>query len=349
MNLMKKLLLNKLFLTGFVIISGLFLVSIFYFIVFKDHIPTTSLLFAADGKPLPAPYSFKKFPPFGTDGFGRHLLIVMIVGTKYTIAAALIITFLRVFPSIIFGLILHFYFNKLERPIKSMVDSLNYFPMTLLAYLLLNVILIQDVSMILVDGALVEGAQPLPYWHRVVLFIIILASLFVPTNSVLIANEVKIIMNKEFIECSRVLGATNWRIVSKHIKPFLVPQIAIIFIRDFIQSLILMSHLAVLGLFIGGYYFREDLFGQTQKVSLSNEWAGLLGMWWEFLWTTYPWISFIPILFITILILSAKGMMEGLKVELALMDNLRETPLKKENLLLPENLAPFERIRNYSK
>jgi peptide/nickel transport system permease protein len=346
---MKKLMLNKLFLTGFILISSLFLISIFYFIVFKDHIPTTALLFGADGKPLPAPYSYKIVPPFGTDRFARDLLIVMIVGTKYTIAAALIITFLRVFPSIWFGLILHFYFNKLERPIKSIVDSLNYFPMTLFAFLLLTVILRQGVSMEFVNGAMIEGSQPLPYWDRVVMFIVVLAALFVPTNSVLIANEVKVIMNKEFIECSRVLGASNWRIVAKHIKPFLIPQIAIIFIRDFIQSLILMSHLAVLGLFVGGYYFREDLFGMTQKASLSNEWAGLLGMWWEFLWTSYPWISFIPIIFITILILSAKGMMEGLKMELANMDKLREPTLKREDIQILNNVSPFDRIQTFSK
>lgn len=334
-----------MFITGFIIISGMFLVSIFYFLIFNDRIPTSPLLYDSGGKPLPAPYSFKNVPPFGTDNFGRDLFIVMLVGAKYTIAAALIVTFLRVFPSIWIGLLIHFFLQKFERPIKSIADALNYFPMTLFAFFLLNVILIQEMHVYNIDGVFVNGPEPFSYWGRIILYLILLASLFVPTNSILIGNEVKAIYKKEFIESSRTLGASNWRIVTKHIKPFLVPQLAIIFLRDFIQTLLLMSHLAVLGLFLGGYTIRGDLFGQTTILSNSNEWAGLLGMWWDFLWTSYPWISFIPILFLSILILCAKGMMEGLNSVLTAADNMREPSGKRmeEEVIKSDNL--FERVK----
>jgi peptide/nickel transport system permease protein len=347
MYIMKRLFLNKLFLTGFIIITAMFLVSILYFVIFNDRIPSTPLLYDSGGKPLPAPYSLKIFPPFGTDNFGRDLFIVMIVGTKYTIAAALIITFLRVFPSIWIGLFIHFFLQKIERPLKSIVDALNYFPITLLAFLLLNVILVQEVMIYNIDGVLVNGPDPLPYWNRVVLFLVVLALLFIPTNSILIANEVKAIYKNEFIESSRTLGASNWRIVTKHIKPFLVPQLAIIFLRDFIQTLILMSHIAVLGLFIGGFTRKDDLFGQPDKLSNSNEWSGLLGMWWDFLWTSYPWIAFIPIIFLSILILSAKGMMEGLTNVLTAVDRLREPTEKRIETGFIKSNNPFQRVKLY--
>jgi peptide/nickel transport system permease protein len=347
MYIMKRLFLNKLFLTGFIIITAMFLVSILYFVIFNDRIPSTPLLYDSGGKPLPAPYSLKIFPPFGTDNFGRDLFIVMIVGTKYTIAAALIITFLRVFPSIWIGLFIHFFLQKIERPLKSIVDALNYFPTTLLAFLLLNVILVQEVMIYNIDGVLVNGPDPLPYWNRVVLFLVVLALLFIPTNSILIANEVKAIYKNEFIESSRTLGASNWRIVTKHIKPFLVPQLAIIFLRDFIQTLILMSHIAVLGLFIGGFTRKDDLFGQPDKLSNSNEWSGLLGMWWDFLWTSYPWIAFIPIIFLSILILSAKGMMEGLTNVLTAVDRLREPTEKRIETGFIKSNNPFQRVKLY--
>jgi peptide/nickel transport system permease protein len=347
MYIMKRLFLNKLFLTGFIIITAMFLVSILYFVIFNDRIPSTPLLYDSGGKPLPAPYSLKIFPPFGTDNFGRDLFIVMIVGTKYTIAAALIITFLRVFPSIWIGLFIHFFLQKIERPLKSIVDALNYFPITLLAFLLLNVILVQEVMIYNIDGVLVNGPDPLPYWNRVVLFLVVLALLFIPTNSILIANEVKAIYKNEFIESSRTLGASNWRIVTKHIKPFLVPQLAIIFLRDFIQTLILMSHIAVLGLFIGGFTRKDDLFGQPDKLSNSNEWSGLLGMWWNFLWTSYPWIAFIPIIFLSILILSAKGMMEGLTNVLTAVDRLREPTEKRIETGFIKSNNPFQRVKLY--
>ncbi|WP_075619580.1 ABC transporter permease [Paenisporosarcina indica] len=345
MYILKQLFLNKLFLTGFIIISGLFLSSILYFLLFNDRIPTSPLLYDSGGKPLPAPYSFETVPPFGTDNFGRDLSIVMLVGTKYTIAAALIVTFLRVFPSIWIGLFIHFFLQKFERPIKSIADALNYFPMTLFAFLLLNVVLVQEVTSFVVDGVQVKGPEPLSYWNRILIYLMLLASLFIPTNSILIGNEVKAIYKKEFIEISRTLGASNWRIVTKHIKPFLVPQLAIIFLRDFIQTLLLMSHLAVLGLFLGGYTRRDDLFGQTNMLSNSNEWAGLLGMWWKFLWTSYPWISFIPIIFLSILILSAKGMMEGLNSVLMAADNMREPAEKRKVNEVIKSNNPFQRVK----
>jgi len=342
---MKSLLLNKMFLSGFIIISGMFLASILYFFIFNDRIPTSPLLYDGNGKPLPAPYSFETVPPFGTDNFGRYLFIVMLVGAKYTIAAAIIITFLRVFPSIWIGLFIHFFLQKFERPIKSIADALNYFPMTLFAFFLLNVILIQEFRVYYIDGVSVNGLEPFSYSVRIILYLVLLASLFIPTNSILIGNEVKAIYNKEFIESSRTLGASNWRIVTKHIKPFLVPQLAVIFLRDFIQTLLLMSHLAVLGIFLGGYTRKDDLFGQPNILSNSNEWAGLLGMWWEFLWTSYPWISFIPILFLSIVILSAKGMMEGLTTVLKAVDSMRGSDEKQSEIDYVKNDHPFQRIK----
>lgn len=349
MSIVKKLGLNKMFLTGFIIITGMFLISILYFFLFNDRIPTTPLLYDTNGKPLQAPYGFKNFPPFGTDSFGRDLFILMIVGAKYTIAAALVITFLRVFPAIWIGLFIHFYLKKLERPIKSIVDALNYFPTTLLAFLILSVFMMQETPMFLIDGVFVEGPEPLTYWNRIILSICVLALLFIPTNSVLISNEVKVIYNKEFIQSSRTLGASTWRIITKHIKPFLVPQLAIIFLRDFIQTLILMAHLAILGLFIGGYTFREDLFGKTHRISISNEWAGLLGMWWDFLWTSYPWISFIPILFLTLIVLSAKAMMEGLTNVLSEADSVTDVADKRTEIQYSQSDHPFERINISNK
>src|SRR5690606_6241549 len=130
---------------------------------------------------------------------------------------------------------------------------------------------------------------------------------------------------KEFIECSRTLGASTWRIITKHIRPFLIPQLFVIFIREFIQTLILMSHLGILGIFIGGTVFKENLFGRSIPASSSGEWAGTLGMWWDYLWTSYPWIAFIPIIFLTLLILAAKAMLDSLENCLSAEEQVTQT------------------------
>lgn len=335
---MKRAFKNKLFLFGFSIIGAILAVSILYFLIFQDRIPTAGLLYDSAGKPLPAPYSGKMYPPFGTDNFGRNIAIVMIVGAKYTIFAAIVISIIRVVPSIFFGLIIHFYLNKIKTPIKYLADSINYFPITLFAFLVLNWVSYQGILM---------REETSSFGELVLLYILVVSIVFIPSNSILIANEVQLINKMEFIECSRTLGASSWRIIAKHIKPFLVPQLYIIFIREFMQSLILMAHLGVLSVFIGGVVFKEDLFGFSRPVSPSSEWAGALGMWWHFLWTSYPWISLIPIVLLTILIIAAKCILDGLQVILSSEEQVVKKP-EQELVNGIEKLEPFQFIKEKS-
>lgn len=304
MNLLKRLFKRKLFLGGFGVIMGLFTASLLYFLWTGDRIPVTPLLYDESGRPLHAPYSGTVYPPLRTDEFGRDIAIVMLVGAKYTIGAAFLITVLRVVPALLIGVILQFFAKKLKRPLKSIADSIHYFPVTLLAFLLLN--------WVSLEGVLMQEEVP-SFGVQIILYTLVLSIIFIPLNSVLIANEVELIYQKEFIECSRTLGAGKWRILTKHIRPFLVPRLFIIFIREFIQTLILMAHLGILRIFIGGTVFKTNLFDMSKAVSPTSEWAGTLGMWWDFLWTSYPWIAFIPILLLTGLVLAAKAMVDSLE------------------------------------
>ena len=332
----KRLFKSRLFLTGFLLLTSLFLISIFYYIFFKDYIPLASLIYANDGKPLQAPYSASIYPPLGTDEFGRNIAIVMIVGAKYTIGAAIIISLIRVVPAVFIGLILQFFMKSLKKPLKSIAESINYFPTTLLAFLLLN--------WISLEGVLEQETLP-SMGIQILMYVCVLSFIFVPLNSILISNEIEIIYNKEFIKPSITLGADSWHIIRKHIRPFLVPQISLIFIREFIQTLILMAHLGILGIFIGGTVFMENLFGRSTPASPSSEWAGVLGIWWDYLWTSYPWIAFIPITFLTLLILAAKAILEALEktlnteayeIHMPSQDNI-----KRSNL---DMLKPFDLI-----
>ncbi len=325
MAMIRQLIKYKLFLFGAVLIGGTFLASLFYFIFFNDQIPSSPLLYDDNGRPLHAPYSGTVYPPLGTDEFGRDIAVVMLVGAKYTIGAAFLISLLRVVPAIFIGVFIQLYLKGIKRPLKSVADSLTYFPITLLAFLLLNWVSLR--------GILFEEGAP-PSGIQIIIYVAVLSLIFIPINSVLIANEVELIYNKEFIACSRTLGAGKWRIITKHIRPFLVPQLWIILIREFIQSLILMSHLGILSIFIGGVVFKENLFGNRAAVSLSSEWAGTLGMWWDYLWTSYPWIAFIPIGLITLLILAAKGMLDSLEHLLA-----SEQPVQMEKTVNEEDVS----------
>lgn len=336
MNIFKSLIRNKLFMSGFSIISLMLLCSLIYWLLYNDQIPSTEILTDDQGNMIKPPYNWFLYPPLGTDEFGRNILVVMIVGFKYTIFAAILITLIRVIPSIFFGLGIHYYLSKFERPIKSLADSINYFPLTLLAFLFL--------SYMNIEGLMMEDPSVPSFWERVGLFILLLSIIFIPSNSVLIANEVKKINSMEFIDSSRTLGASTFHIISKHIRPFLVPQLYIILIREFIQTLLLMSHLGVLNIFIGGAIRKTNLFGTPKLASQTDEWTGLLGMWWDYLWTSYPWITIIPVIAFTVLILSAKGMLEGIKDVLASEPDVVVIKNEQSEEIGP-NIPPFQLLR----
>jgi peptide/nickel transport system permease protein len=303
--IIKRLIKSPQFLFGFIFLFGIFAASLIYYWISGDQIPNTDLLKGEDGQFLSPPYSPLDYPPLGTDNFGHDVFLLMLAGAKYTIGAALLIAFLRVVPSVVLGLGIHFYLYKLKKIFASIVDAFNYFPATLLAFLLMQ--------WVMIDGPLMNpDSFPFSFKDKVFIYITILVGISLPSVSLLFSNEVEHIMKKQFIESAKILGALKRHYIMFHIRPYLVPQIYIVFLREFISVMILISHLGVLGIFIGGFQFETDLFNKTQPLSLSHEWSGSLGTWWRFLWTTYPWIAFIPVIFFTLTVLAAKLMLLGL-------------------------------------
>ncbi|MEI5906612.1 ABC transporter permease subunit [Bacillus spongiae] len=300
----KRLVKNPSFLIGFTITFSLLLLSILYSVVYEDDIPKVSLMFSEEGEVIAPPYSPLEYPPLGTDNVNRSIFLLIIIGAKYTIGFGLIITVLRVFPAVLFGLILHFYFKRFRRMIQPILDAFNYFPPSLLVFLLLE-------GIFFVGPMMEQNAISYGVTEKVIISLIILITISIPSLSLLFSNEYYKIMNNEFIDSAKVLGASKRHYIMKHIKPFIIPQIILVSIREFMTVLLLIAHLGVLKSFIGGSKRVEDVFENNVYVPNLNEWSGLLGNWWEFLWTTYPWIPFIPILFITITILAAKLMLIG--------------------------------------
>ncbi|MCC5800939.1 ABC transporter permease subunit [Rossellomorea vietnamensis] len=302
--MLKKLMKNPAFLTGFLFLFGMFAVSLIYYVGWGNEVPKLDLLKNEKGDFLSPPYSPLEYPPLGTDNFNRNVLFLIIVGAKYTIGAALVIMLCRVLPSVVLGLVVHFYFKPFRKIIDNIVDAANYFPPTLLSFLLLN--------WMLLEGPLYNPDHfAYDFSDKTIFYLVILIVISIPSLTLLFSNEYDKIMKEEFIDSSKVLGATKRHYILNHIRPFILPQILLVSIREFIIIMLLIAHLGVLKIFVGGAVIDEDLFQNPVLVSLSYEWSGLLGGWWQYLWTTYPWISFIPVVFFTLTILSAKLMLIG--------------------------------------
>ncbi|MGM7700461.1 ABC transporter permease subunit [Pseudalkalibacillus sp. Hm43] len=332
MTLMFRLLRNPMFMIGSLFIFGLFMASVGYYFFTNDHIPYVRLLYDKSGELLKHPYGPLDHFPMGTDHFGRDIFTLMLIGTKYTLGIAFVVAFLRLFFSSVIGVLLGMYVPKWKKWIASVVDATNYFPATLLAYFILVWVMLYERRF---------GGENPQFFDNYLLFVTVFTAIAIPTISVLVMNETDRIMKKEFIEGVKVLGAGKWQLVRKHLMPYLVPQFFMIYLRELIQVLLLLAHLGLLRIFFGGFDVEKDMYWVNREYSLSNEWSGLLGFWWEFIWAGHPWITGIPVLFFTVTILAAKMTLMGFeqeyghvvkapKVKRKPLDRTNKVPTKKD-------------------
>lgn len=293
---------NLSFVIGFSFIALILGGSLVYGWVCGDAIPVVPLKFGEEGAIKP-PYGPMDHLPFGTNALGQSMFLVMVVGAKFTLGIAFLVAFLRFVLSAFIGTVMTLYVPKFTAWIRPFLQTFYYYPITLLAFMMLYWVLFED--------GLVGGEFSYSFSARVLIELAVLTLAAFPISTLIVSNEVKDIMKQEFMESVQVLGGNRRHILRKHLLPFLKPRFVILFLREAIQVLILLSHLGILGIFFGGGALMEDLFGNSAMASLSNEWSGLIGRDFKYLFTTYTWIPFMPILFLTLSIIALKLMVEG--------------------------------------
>ncbi|MFC7371577.1 hypothetical protein ACFQPF_07805 [Fictibacillus iocasae] len=180
---------------------------------------------------------------------------------------------------------------------ESWFDSFTVVPMTMIAYFLLSSVLTFE-----------NGTIPPPFYQRVGFELFILFLLAVPTVAFFIANETKQLLRDEYVSVSRILGGTGLHILKKHVFRQLFPVLMILFMQQFVQTLIILVHLGVLQLFFGG----TIVFFGGEVDSISHEWTGLLGMYYQS-FMAHPWVPLIPMIFFSLTIISGNFILAGVE------------------------------------
>ncbi|MFC0186930.1 ABC transporter permease [Fictibacillus aquaticus] len=292
---------DKKFIIGLLFLVTLVALSIGNTIFNDGEIRKVILSYDEDGMVQVPPY-----PPFsdfilGSDQNGRDLLHVVIEGAKWTIGATVVIALARIVFGLIFAMIISFFVKKGYDYLESWFDSFSILPMTMIAYFLLANVLVFD-----------SGDTSAPSFSvRLSFEILILTILAVPTVSFYIANETKRLLREEYVQTSRMLGGNTKHVIIKHIIPQLFPVLIIVFMQQFVQTLILLAHLGVLKLFLGGTVVFTDLNGK-EFYTASHEWSGMLGLYYQQL-MAYPWIPFVPMLFFALTIIAGNFILSGIQ------------------------------------
>lgn len=250
---------------------------------------------AVEGAPLSPSWQY----PLGTDQYGYDLLGKLMLGAKYTILAALAVAALRMLIAVPAGYILGIYLDKHRKWLSSFADSMHYIPLTLFAAYVLTPVLWMP-----------EEGFSTTLWERIAIQVVMMAILTVPIVSILIANEAALLKDKEYILAAKTLGAGRLRIIRKHLYPQMREKIAVLYGQQVMETFIILAHLGLLNLFLGGTKVSYDpLFGDP-PMSISYEWAGLFGSTFRYLQGA-PWLPLMPVLFIGLAIFSVSLMMEG--------------------------------------
>ncbi|MEK4578345.1 ABC transporter permease [Bacillus sp. FSL R12-0074] len=306
---MKSIWKSKRFLIGFTYLFILVSASFIYSWFFKDNIQKPPQLLYNDNNELlgKAPFSPSLMPPFGSDRFGESVFLQIVEGAKFTILLAVAISFFRILFGTCIGILLSLYAPRFKRFFQACSEVFYYIPTLFIAF-----ILITPVNIVIISNA--DRLDPnISFAFYQVLVLIFVA---LPTLSLYISSEVDEFMKRDYILSSQLLGASRFHIIKKHLRVLLLDRLFVLFMEHIVQTLILVIHLALLDIVIGGIQMRELYDGVLKPVSLSNDWAGLIGLnryemnisWWIILYTLVSF--FITILFIKLMTI---GIQDALK------------------------------------
>ncbi|MDR7071437.1 ABC transporter permease subunit [Fictibacillus barbaricus] len=294
---------SPLFLFGFLIILTMFFGSIIYSHYVPDSKKPTMIIRYDENKiPIDSPpiEPFKEMP-FGTDRFGVSMLHKVIDGAKYTLGFAFLIAFARLLAGTILGLIFSQFPKSVLRMLNKLFDSFYYAPATIVAYLILYPVL-------------QIFTWSIPKNEQTIFSFLVLVLIAVPPVMITVASETSKYLENEFISSVKILGGRRLHIMRKHVLPFLKPRLSILYSQQVVSTLLLLAHLGVLKVFIGGtdIITLDPLENNTLPVAMINEWSSMIGAYiYELRGNT--WVIYTPLAGFAVAILAMNFMVEAMK------------------------------------
>ncbi|WP_085522641.1 ABC transporter permease [Tuberibacillus sp. Marseille-P3662] len=216
-KIVKGMLHSKLALIGLFII----VVQIF-FAVFADLI--------APYDPVNQQLSHTNLPPFspdhwlGTDNYGRDMWSRLVFGARISLVVGITSVAIGAFFGIILGLLAGYY-RLLDGLIMRLSDLLFAFPGILLAMLIIAIL----------GSSLVNVVIAISIWS-------------IPTCARIVRGSVLSIKRQEYITAMRSLGASDFRILVKHVLPNCLAPIIVFITMRMATAILSTSSLSFLGL-----------------------------------------------------------------------------------------------------
>jgi peptide/nickel transport system permease protein len=170
--------------------------------------------------------------PFGVDQLGHDVMSRVIYGTRVSLEVGIIGTALSTLIGVFFGLVAGYYRGWIDTVISRMTDVVLSIPLLLLGI----------GAACAVKGCLGGAIQP---GLSVIIFLIVFATW--PYMARIVRGLVLSLREREFVEASRALGASNTRIMVREILPNLTAPIIVFASLQIPTNILIEAALSFLG------------------------------------------------------------------------------------------------------